>query len=331
MAQVFVIGEPGPERPAGTRFVEGNPVVVDHLVTEVETGGKISAQEVGLGEAQVDLALRARQRETEAQVLAAPEQVAFPDADVAERSHAGRKAGAEGQIAGRLLLDRDTDEGLVGRAAPLGLDVDGPEKAEVADALARSAQLGGVEGVALDQPELAPDHPVEGALVALDVDALDEDLRSLLNLEGYVNQAVFTIAIFPGPDVDEGVAHVPDHLGQVIDRLLDLLFVVPFALLGGHVPAQRFGFQPWQRGRGFDLAELLTLTLLDREGDDEALAVGQQFRDHRQHAKIGIALLPVETAQQLAVEVQAVRIVSVVGGQDEIEGGLDRGDLVLQL
>ena len=42
-------------------------------------------------------------------------------------SHAGRKAHAEGQIAGRLLLDIHVDEDFVGRASLQRLDIDGPE------------------------------------------------------------------------------------------------------------------------------------------------------------------------------------------------------------
>ena len=52
-----------------------------------------------------------------------------------------------------------------------------------------SRDLAGVEGVALDHVELAPDHPVERAGVAGDVDALDEDPLALDQLEVDVDGA----------------------------------------------------------------------------------------------------------------------------------------------
>src|SRR3546814_10436493 len=42
-----------------------------------------------------------------------------------------------------------------------------------------AAQLGGIEGVTLGQPELAADHLVQRAHIADDVDALDKDPRAL--------------------------------------------------------------------------------------------------------------------------------------------------------
>ena len=47
--------------------------------------------------------------------------------------------------------------------------------------------LVGVEGVAFDQAELAADHLVERAHVAVDVDALDIDLRPFLHVEDDVD------------------------------------------------------------------------------------------------------------------------------------------------
>src|SRR3546814_12326531 len=85
-------------------------------------------------------------------------------------------ADAERDLSGRLLLDRHLDVGAVGgRAFGVG-DLDGLEEAQIADPPFRAAHVRDVEGVAIDQAHLAPDHPVERPHVADDVDPLDEHL-----------------------------------------------------------------------------------------------------------------------------------------------------------
>ena len=162
--------------------------------------------------------VRRREEDADAQVLAAAEQVALADADVAERPVRRREAGAERQFAGRLLLDLDVMTVRSGAVPGTLVDVDLLEEAEVADALLRAAQLRGVEGVAFDEPELAADHLVERAHVADDVDALDIDARAFLDLEGDVDRARVAVAVDARPDVDEGVAAVAERVGQRVDR-----------------------------------------------------------------------------------------------------------------
>ena len=55
--------------------------------------------------------------------------------------------------------------------------------------------MNGIDGVALGDPELAPDHEVLGLLVADDVDALDEDARPLLDEEGDGDRAAGRVAL----------------------------------------------------------------------------------------------------------------------------------------
>src|SRR3546814_3886358 len=74
------------------------------------------------------------------------------------------------------------------------------EEAEVLDPLAGAAQLRGVEGVALDDLELTPDHAVERARVALDVDALDEYLGTLLDIVDDIDGEVVAVALHARPE-----------------------------------------------------------------------------------------------------------------------------------
>ena len=87
------------------------------------------------------------------------------------------------------------------------------EEAEIPQALLGAAQLGGREGVAFRQPELAADHLVLGADVAGDVDALDIDLRAFLDVVGQVEDLVLGVAVDARPHVDEGVAEAADVVG----------------------------------------------------------------------------------------------------------------------
>src|SRR3546814_16940983 len=108
----------------------------------------------------------------------------------------------------------------------------GLEKAEVLHALARAAQLGGVEGIAFDKLELAADHPVERAHVALDIDALDEDLGAFLDVVDDVDGQVVAVALDARADVAEGKAKSTDGGGESLDGLVDLADGVQIATEG---------------------------------------------------------------------------------------------------
>ena len=92
------------------------------------------------------------------------------------------------------------------------------------------ADLAGVEGVALDDAELAADHPVERAGVAGDVDALDEDPLALDELEVDVDGAGRLVAGDLRADLDEGVAGLAGLVGHALDDAVDLGDVVDAAV-----------------------------------------------------------------------------------------------------
>src|SRR3546814_16905756 len=89
--------------------------------------------------------------------------------------------------------------------------------------------------------ELAPDHAVERARVALDVDALDEDLGTLLDIVDDIDGEVVAVALHARPDVDEGIAEVADGIGQGLDGRVHLAGVIPLAFLRRHLAAPHLG------------------------------------------------------------------------------------------
>ena len=71
---------------------------------EVEARREIAVEEMRLGEAEIDLSALKASGEAQPDILAFAHQVALGDADVADHAFARGVAGAEGQLAGRLLL-----------------------------------------------------------------------------------------------------------------------------------------------------------------------------------------------------------------------------------
>src|SRR5262249_37291954 len=128
----------------------------------VDAGGQVLVEEIGLREAEVQLRARARDHKVQTQILPATEQVALAHAHVSNRAVRRREAGAERELACGLLFDVDFDDGPVRCAALHRLEVDLAEEAEILDPLARPPDLGRIEGVALDNAELAADHFIEG-------------------------------------------------------------------------------------------------------------------------------------------------------------------------
>ena len=122
------------------------------------------------------------------------------------------------------------------------------KKPRLLQALLAAPHLGGREGVALGQPELAADHLVQRARVARDVDALDVDARAFLDVEGDVDGEVVLVAPDVGADLDEGVAQRAHDVRQRRHRLLDLVGVVPVALRHGQVALQHVDIEALRSG-----------------------------------------------------------------------------------
>src|ERR1700730_16874554 len=194
---------------------------------DVDAGSDVLVEEIRFGEAEVDLLRAEGHHGTDAQVLAASQKIALADTDIGERAVGGRETEAERQFAGRLFLDLDRDHGAIGRRAGAVVDLDLLEKSQILDAVLRARHLGGVEGVAFDQAKFAADHPVQRARVADDIDALDIDLGTLVDVEGQVDRVVFAVAGNLRLDLDKGVTAIAQRIGDHRNRVFQLLGVIP--------------------------------------------------------------------------------------------------------
>ncbi len=167
---------------AGTTAVEARlAALVDLLVEQVEAGREVAVEEARLGEAEVDLQALERAGQLQAQELAVAHQVALGDAHIADDAFSRRVAGAEGQLARRLLDQFHVENDAILGAAGTALHFHALEQAEVGQALLGLVDHHRIVGIALGHLELAPDDVVLGARVAGDVDALDVDARAFFD------------------------------------------------------------------------------------------------------------------------------------------------------
>src|SRR5262249_17981172 len=97
----------------------------------IDTGRDVLVEEIGLGKAQIDLLRAKRDNRSDADILAAAEEVALADTDVGERAVGRRETEAEGQFTGRLFLDLGADHGAVRRRARAVVDLDLLEETEI--------------------------------------------------------------------------------------------------------------------------------------------------------------------------------------------------------
>ena len=107
---------------------------IRRYLEQVEARRQRPIQEIGLCEAELDLAGDLRGFQRQAQILAAAEPVGVGISKLAQKAGQRRIAQAQRQRAGRLFGDIDGQVGAVGLAARHILDLDVLEEAQCADA-----------------------------------------------------------------------------------------------------------------------------------------------------------------------------------------------------
>ena len=290
----------------------------------VEAGAQVATKEFRLGEAEIDLLTQRAPFNTGDDVLAPAAEVALGDAQVDDEGIDGAEAGADGKLAGRLFRDGDIDHRPVRRRTAGLFDGDVLEEAEGPQVVARPLQQGAVEGVAFGQHHFAADDVVQRAGVADHVDPVDVDPLAFLDVEGDVDGVGLGIGAIGRFNLDEGIACRTRGEGQGVDRRLDLVALVQIARTDRQQQLQEVGVQPVVLGDDINLAEIVAIAFVHRQGDAESAVVRSQLRDRRQDPEIVIAAVGVKFPQLLAVVVQAVRVVVVVGREQAVPGRLLR-------
>ena len=88
--------------------------------------------------------------------------------------------------------------------------------------------------------------------------------------------------------------------------------------MDGQKRQHRFGRQILDLDIDVDFAEAIALAFVQRESNDEPIAVGCQFGNRRDHSEIGIPLGQVKPAQQLPVVGQSIGVIAVIAAQETI-------------
>ncbi len=336
----FGDGGAGAELETGCHlFVGGVAVAVDievevvEIASEnIETHREVAIEQIGFGEADLDRPLELRDVGGKAQLLGPAAEIALLDREAEDEAFEAGEAGGELERAGRPFfhvdLQRDPVWGRARRLLHLQLVL---EEAQALDAIARALDLDRVEGVAFGKAELAADHLVAGAGVAVHGDALDIDARSFVHHEGDVHLLLVLVPIEVRADFGEGITQEADGFGEAVDGVLDQLGVVPVALFHGQQVLEGFGLHVADLAGEIDIAELVAIAFLDDVGDDEIAAVGREFGDRGDDAEVGIALGQVELPELLLIEGQTVGIIGVVGGEEPQGAGLAGHHLAAEL
>src|SRR5262249_40803243 len=148
--------------------------------------------------------------------------------------------------------------------------------------------------------ELAADYVVPRARIAANVDALDVGARALLDHERDVDDAGLEVAVATRAHLREGIATLRHLDRDVLHGLFHLFGVVDGAGAHAQAGAHSIGRDVAHVGDDVDGAEAVEVAFFDLVGDHEAAPQRIVFGDRRHDADVGIAVLEIEPAQQLA-------------------------------
>ena len=196
---------------------------------EVEAAGHAVAQEIGLGERQVDAARTLAERRRSTHELAATKEVGLGDRDFADDAVLSRITARDAERAGGLIFNVNHNDNAVRRGARLVGDADALEEPKIVQPTLGAIHQYAVIGVAFAKIELATDHVVTRAGVAANGNALDVNARTLFDDEGERNSLRRRITLTTRTRSREGVTLARDFARQRFNRTLDEIAVVDIA------------------------------------------------------------------------------------------------------
>src|SRR5215207_3673924 len=298
-------------------FVAGAPRLVGVLREHVKARGHAVAEEVRLGEREVDATAALAEATRKADKLASSEEVRLRNRELADDAVRSRVAARDRECAGRLVFDLDVDDDAVGRGAGLVRDPDLLEIAEVVETALGAVHQHLVVGIALTDIELAADYVVARPGVAADVDALDVDVRPLLDDVAERDGLGRGVAMTDRAHLRKGVSAAGEISGDFSQRALDGLRVVDVA--GRRRDSVAHEARSHAQARiHLHVADAVLGTLLHRHCDDPAARGRVEASVRPDEAEVGVAVLQVVAPDDLLVGGDLLRVVDV-GILDEAE------------
>src|SRR5262245_15161184 len=140
----------------------------------------------------------------------------------------------------------------------------------------------------------------------------------------------FEIAVAARTHHGEGIAAPRGFDLHFLDRLLQRLGIVRTADADARILPQHVGVERWNRRDIVHGGDAVLLAFLDLEGDQKTLLLRIVFGQCRDHLYVGIAVLQVEAANQVAVGFDPVRIVDVGAAEEAQQVRFARLDDVAQ-
>src|SRR4029078_580819 len=163
------------------------------------------------------------------------------------------------------------------------------------------------------------------------VDTLDVTPRAFIDGVDDAHSMGRLVALEAWPYLAESVPLLRHLDGQRFDGFFHLLGIV-------HATSPGEDHMPWsvdidRRQSAFDIdgAEAIAFTLLDGEGNEEAPSVAVEIGGRRHDTGIGIAVLHVELPEQIAIQIEPVRIVDISALEKAQQIGLRSRDYVTEL
>ena len=152
-------------------------VAVGLLQREIKPKSYIPAKKCGFQKAKIIVDPIRTCRNLSVQRLPSANKVSLAKAKLNTGAGIGRKAEADRHVACGRFLDIGFDHNLIGARALTRVDIHVREKAQRANAVCGLTDGTRVEGVALDDIELATDHTIKGGGVAFNINAFDKNPR----------------------------------------------------------------------------------------------------------------------------------------------------------
>ena len=154
---------------------------------QFDSGSDLGAEKIGFGRGQIDPARILAVGEDGLNVLARTVEIALAHFDLDERTIGGRVTAGDVEIAGRLVNRLDIEDDMVRRRARPVRYFHRLEVVQILQAPFGPVYQRLVVGIAFRDIELAPDHVIAGARVAMNLDPFDIGAGPLFDHEGDVD------------------------------------------------------------------------------------------------------------------------------------------------